>query len=362
LFDPATWSPYVRPALWSIGILAVAYIVGKLLTTLVAPRLVRLAHSTHGEWDDVIVDELRGRVPWWSVLVGAWLALGQWPALEPDSVWLSFAHKALFVLGGFSVTAMAVSMTSRQIRLYGASLAPGVPVTGLTKNLLTILVGTLGALVILHGIGVPITPMLTALGVGGLAVALALQEPLSNLFAGIFLAIAGHIRVGDFIRLEDGLDGYVKDFSWRSARIEQLGGNMVIVPNSKLSQATVLNFHLPEQDLAVRVQVGVDYDCDLEHVERVTVEVATAVMKDVEGGVPDFEPFIRYNAFADSSINLTVIMRGKEYVDQYLITHEFIKRLHARYAKEGITIPFPQSTLSTRGPIPVSQIAGSGPR
>jgi small-conductance mechanosensitive channel len=100
----------------------------------------------------------------------------------------------------------------------------------------------------------------------------------------------------------------------------------------------------------VLVDVGVDYGSNLQHVERVTVEVGREVMQEVTGGVPEFQPFIRYNTFADSSVNFTVILRGREYVDQYLIKHEFIKRLHARYEREGIVIPFPMRTLDHARP------------
>ena len=93
--------------------------------------------------------------------------------------------------------------------------------------------------------------------------------------------------------------------------------------------------------MAVLVQVGVHYDSDLEKVEKVTIEVAKEVMREVKGGVPEFEPFIRYHTFGDFSINFTVILRAKEYTDQYLVKHEFIKRLHKRYKEEGIVIPYP---------------------
>jgi small-conductance mechanosensitive channel len=89
----------------------------------------------------------------------------------------------------------------------------------------------------------------------------------------------------------------------------------------------------------------VSYDSDLGHVERVTIEVGREVLREVPGGVAEFQPFIRYNAFAESSIQFTVILRAREVVDQYLLRHEFIKRLHARYRAEGIEIPFPQRTV-----------------
>jgi small-conductance mechanosensitive channel len=190
--------------------------------------------------------------------------------------------------------------------------------------------------------------MLTALGVGGLAVALALQEPLANFFAGLFITLAGQIRVGDYVKLDSGQEGYVVDFSWRSTRLRMLANNLVVVPNAKLAQAIVVNHHLPSAELAVLVEVGVDYASDLTQVERVVMEVGRDVMAGVPGGVPEFEPFIRYHTFADSSINFTVILRAKEFVDQYLIKHEFVKRLHTRFSDEGIVIPFPIRTVVQR--------------
>ena len=127
-----------------------------------------------------------------------------------------------------------------------------------------------------------------------------------------------------------------------------LPNNLVLVPNAKLSQAIVTNFYLPDRELAVLVEVGVEYNSDLAHVERVTCDVAKATLLAVPGGATGFEPFIRYHTFADSSINFTVILRAREYVDQFLLKHEFIKRLHERYEREGITIPFPIRTMAYR--------------
>ena len=69
--------------------------------------------------------------------------------------------------------------------------------------------------------------------------------------------------------------------------------------------------------------------------------MAKETLQEVEGGIKDFKPFIRYHTFADFSINFSVILRANEFVSNYLVKHEFIKRLHKRYAKEGINIPYP---------------------
>jgi small-conductance mechanosensitive channel len=254
----------------------------------------------------------------------------------------------VFVFGAVSVTITLAAVASQAVETYGALIGPALPVSSLTRNVAWTLIAILGLLVILNGLGLSITPMLTALGVGGLAVALALQEPLANFFAGLFITLAGQIRVGDYVKLDSGQEGYVVDFSWRSTRLRMLANNLVVVPNAKLAQAIVVNHDLPSRDLAVLVDVGVDYGSDLAQVERVVMDVGHEVMTDVAGGVPEFEPFIRYHTFGDSSIDFTVILRAREFVDQYLIKHEFVKRLHARFNQEGIVIPFPIRAIVRR--------------
>jgi small-conductance mechanosensitive channel len=86
----------------------------------------------------------------------------------------------------------------------------------------------------------------------------------------------------------------------------------------------------------------------LKKVEQITIEVAREVLRAVEGGVREFEPFIRYHTFGDSSIGFSVILRGREFTDQFLIKHEFIKRLHERYQREEIEIPFPIRTIQIK--------------
>jgi small-conductance mechanosensitive channel len=204
---------------------------------------------------------------------------------------------------------------------------------------------TVGATIILDNLGISVTPILTTLGIGSLAVAIALQDTLGNFFAGLYIKADRFIETGQFVRLESGEEGYVNHIGWRSTKVRMLANNMVIVPNSKLVQSVIVNYHLPDPELAVLVEVGVHYDSDLQKVESVTCEVAKEVLQTVPGAIESFEPFIRYHTFGDSSINFSVIMRAREFVDNFLIKHEFIKRLRARYQEEGITIPFPIRTV-----------------
>lgn len=340
-----SWSAWASPLAWAGGTLAASWVIGHLLGALLMTRVPRWLTGRHQRLTDSALQILRKRLPWWSLLIGAWLSAGYWP-LTPEGHLL--VGRAAFVLGALSVTLALAALASQAVDSYGALISPALPVSSLTRNVAWALIAVLGLLVILNGLGLSITPMLTALGIGGLAVALALQDPLANFFAGLFITLAGQIRVGDYVKLDSGQEGCVVDFSWRSTRLRMLANNLIVVPNAKLAQAIVVNHHLPSQDLAVLVEVGVDYASDLRRVERVVVEVGRDIMREIPGGVPEFEPFVRYHTFGDSSINFTVILRAKEFVDQYLIKHEFVKRLHTRFNDEGIVIPFPIRTLAFR--------------
>jgi small-conductance mechanosensitive channel len=204
----------------------------------------------------------------------------------------------------------------------------------------------LGFFLILETLGVSITPVLTAFGIGGLAVALALQETLANLFAGLYLVASKQVRPGDYIKLDTGDEGYVTDVTWRTTVLTPLPtNNVVIIPNKKFAAATITNYTLPEQKLWVSVEVGVSYASDLTKVEAVTMAVAHEILQDMTGGTPEFAPVVRYHTFAASSINLTVRMLVSEFASQAPITHAFIKRLTQRYKEEGIDMPFPIRTV-----------------
>jgi small-conductance mechanosensitive channel len=220
----------------------------------------------------------------------------------------------------------------------------GVPAS-LISNLVKIAVLVLGTLILLQTLGVQITPIITTLGIGGLAVGLALQDTLANLFAGFYLIISKQVRTGDYVKLDGGHEGYVIDISWRNTTIRELSNNVIIVPNAKLSSAIFTNYHLPVKEITLTLNVGVDYESDLEQVEKVTVQVAKEVMQEIAPGLIANEPYIRFYNFGDFSIDFTLYMRVNEFFDQRIGKHLFIKKLHKRYQEAGIKIPFPAREL-----------------
>lgn len=213
------------------------------------------------------------------------------------------------------------------------------------RKFISVMIYAIVFLIVLDRFGIEIGPLLASLGIAGLAVALALQDTLSNFFAGLYVVADQPLKVGNYVQLESGVSGFVDEIGWRSTRIRTLAGNLVIVPNSKISQTVLTNYDMPEAPMSLVVNVGISYNSDLEKAEKVIVDVARKIQKSVQGADKKFEPFVRYKEFADSSINLAVTLRVNNFVDQYLVQHEFMKELHKRFKKEKIEIPFPQRDI-----------------
>lgn len=337
--------PFIAPFAFVFG----ALILGLISKRIILKKIAKIARKISWKGDDILISALKRWVVWWFLFAGAYLAAVSVPV---EANLLKLIHNIILVLTILSLTIFAANMSGSFINLYSANLKESFPRTTIFTNLTRIFVFLIGFLIIFNSLGISITPILTGLGIGGLAVALALQETLSNLFAGLQLIASRQIRPGDYIRLGSGEEGFIVDINWRNTTVRELSNNLNIIPNSLISKTIVKNYFLPEKISSVLVQVGVAYESDLEKVEKATIEVAREVMREIPGGVSDFEPFTRYHTFGDSSINFTVILKAKEFVDQYILKHEFIKRLHKRYQTEGITIPFPIRTLHFEGKVP----------
>ena len=328
-----------------IVIVGATLAVGCFLRQILFNRISAWAHKSDNHLDDIVVVALKSPFILLSLMLGIYLAL---EFSDLSGKLIAKAQTGLSILAIIAVTMVSANILGGYIRLRAAKIDSRLPVTSLTENIIRITFYGIATLIILNQLGISITPILTTLGVGGLAVALALKDTLSNFFAGFNIIAAKQLNVGDFIELDSGSNGYIEDISWRSTKVKTLSGNYIIIPNARLSEMIITNYNLPENDLAFTIQLGVHYASDLEKVERVVCEVAADVLKNVSGGVSDFEPFIRYHTFNSSSINFSVILRAQTFADQYLIKHEFIKRIHRRFEREGIVIPFPIVALNTQ--------------
>lgn len=325
-----------------LSFLAGGILLGLVVESLILGKFRKIASKTDLEVDNIAADSLRGLPFLWFVMGGLYGAVLVSPI--PISR-VTLIEKILQVILILSLTVLIARISTRSVDAYTRKQVGVSASFSILKNLCRGFILILGLLTIFYTLGMNVTPVLTALGVGGLAVALALQDPLANFFSGLQILASRQISLGDYVKLETGEEGYVSDITWRYTTLITLPNNRVIVPNVKLASNLVTNFYLPSKEVAIPMQATVSYGSDLAKVERVTIEVAESVMKEIPGAVPDFQPALRFHTFGDSGIQFSVLLRAREYSDQPLIKHEFIKRLHDRYNKEGIQIPYPTRTI-----------------
>lgn len=320
-----------------VGGLFIGFVVEKI----VLRRLRKIAKKTEWEADDLLVRAPRGLTTLIFGFIGIYAAVGVFPFEESVRGLIGKVLTVILILLG---TVLFSRLAAGLVRMYTAK-EDALPATSIFVNIARALVLVLGFVIILQALGVSITPILTALGVGGLAVALALQETLSNLFAGIQIIVSRKMKPGDYIKLDSGQEGFVEDITWRNTTIKEYPDNLIVIPNSKVASASFTNYHMPDNEMTLQVFCGVAYDSDLEHVERVAKEEAKKVLTELEGGITDYDPAFRFQRFGDSSIDFMVVLRVKEYGQQFVMKHEFIKRLKKRFEEESIEIPFPVRTV-----------------
>ena len=316
-----------------------ASIVALLLRALLLSVIRRWARPPNG-WA-LLAQAVRVPSILWSIVLGLWVGIEVASELAKMPRRLSQPlGMALEIAIILSVTITVANIVSALIAHASERRALGGPVTGLGQAVARGVVFVVGFLVLLAALGIQITPILTALGVGGLAVALALQDTLSNLFAGVHLLADKPIRVGDYVKIAETVEGHVVDVGWRSTRVKMLQNTVVVVPNKKVAESVIVNYDLPEPRMALLIRVSVDYDSDPDHVERVLVEEAGRAAGEVPGLLAEPAPAARLiPGFGDFSLDFTLVCHVRSFTEQFAVQHELRKRILRRLAAEGIKIP-----------------------
>jgi small-conductance mechanosensitive channel len=330
-----------------LAIFIATLLAGWLVRHLVMKGLRKWSARTGSRAGQVLYQSAQGPAVIWTIILAAHLAFQS--SDLPASV-IRYGSKVLVGLWIISLTIMCMRMVGDLVRFYGAQVPGAMPVTTLTQNLAQIGVVILGLLILLNHFSVSITPILTALGVGGLAVALALQDTLSNLFGGFYVAVAGQVRVGDYIKLNSGEEGNVTDIGWRCTTIKTQNNNMIIVPNSKLAQAIVTNFYLPERRMAASFHVTVGYESDPDQVERVLLEALASAAREVPGMLADPAPGVAFDpGFGEHGMTFSVNFQVAEFANQAPVRNELRKRVLRQFRELGIGIPYPTRTVYLHG-------------
>lgn len=323
-------------------ILAAALTVGITLNRLINKRITNHLTLEESTWQYIFIHAIRGVPISLCLVVGLYWIVNTINIIEPLVRVFSYVLFTVIIL---SITRVLARTVGGIINMQIEHSKQKMPKTTLLNAIVNGIIYAMGILVILQYYGISIAPILTALGVGGMAVALALQETLANVFSGLHLILSKQLRIGDYVRLSSGEEGRVTDITWRFTTIVPAGNaNMVVIPNQKIASSNITNFSMPHRDIVIKIPVGVAYDSDLEQVERITIEVAEKILQEVDKDV-HVKPAVRFTEFGDSSINFNVLMHSSRFDHQFLIKHEFIKALTKRYREEGIDIPYPIRTV-----------------
>lgn len=305
--------------------------------------LHRWAERTETKFDDIIIKSIKFPSLFWCLTISLYVGIS---ISNLPEKYLFYITKVIYAVLIFSITLASSNLSGKIFKNYLQKSQLPIPTTGLFYGILKGVILVVGILITLSVFGISITPLITALGVGGLAVALALQDTLANLFAGLHILVEKSIRVGDFIKLETGQEGHVEDITWRTTRIKMLANNIVVIPNSKLAQSIVTNYYLLEKRLAVLIPVSVSYSSDPDKIEEILLDVTNSAIGDIQGLLSEPAPAVRFiPGFGQSSLDFTLICHVNEFTAQFIVQHELRKRIFKRFQKEGIEIPFPQTVV-----------------
>lgn len=342
--------------IYSLIAAAVVLVAGKGLLHLGLLQLRRLAARTEGNWDNQLIEAV-SKPMHWLLVIGAIAAAAQF---APEVVTIKPLHwsilRIVMVLWFFWILWRVVST------LIMSDLFPTW--TDEARHLLMLIARTvmviLTVLSIADAAGLSITPVLASLGVGSLAVALALQDTLSNFFAGVYLLIDKPVRVGDFVKVDDATEGHIVRIGWRSTWLKQVSNNIVVIPNGKLLGAQITNYNLQQSECLISIPVGVSYDSNLDFVEKTLIALATQVLHAQGLDFTTDPPLVRFLRFGDSSIDLNLIVRLREVTQTGLIRHLLVKRIHEVFREARIEIPYPHRTMLF--PQQAQQLAAATPQ
>jgi small-conductance mechanosensitive channel len=310
------------------------------------------AHRTRTELDDLIIRALVPPVFLGLLGLGLWLALSRLSELDKYADIINNSFIVIAILLG---TVVAARVIDALLTWYGLEVAHRTStdvdnrMLPIIRRVSSIVIYGVALMLVLDKLSVNITPLVAGLGIGGLAVAIALQSTLSNFLAGTYVVSDAVIRKGHYIMLDSGQEGLVEDIGWRSTKIRHWQGNLIVLPNSRLADAVVTDYEAIDIAKAFNIVCGVGYGSDLEKVEKVVLEVARSTQQHFKEGAKDFEPSVRFKEFGESNVNFAVVLKAVDRSSQYLLKHEFIKALHRRFKEENIIIEYPVRRIYMTG-------------
>ena len=335
-------SPYVEnPWIQSLGIFILSLVLTVVARWSLRFVLLGLAQKTKTEVDDILIRAVK-KVVTYSIPV-----IGLMVALTPFALQTTVPQRILFSLLAVLLVRGAIGLVGDMSKWLERTWVKRTAST-LDEDLLPLLrkalktsVAILGVLIILGKWEVQIGPLLGALGIGGLAIALALNSSLSNIFAGIQLILDRSVNVSDKVKLESGEVGVLLDIGLRTTMMRTYDNEVISIPNSQLANARVKNYTKPDATIRVTVNFAVAYGSDVAKVKRVVLD-AISELDDIS---QEPGPQVLFLNMGDFSLDMCARVWVDDYGKQFARKLEMMELVYNTLNESGIEIPFPTRTV-----------------
>jgi len=343
--------PHVRQALISLALLLGSYFAARFASYLLGLLVETAARRTTTMLDDALLSALKQPITYLLFILGAWGALHRLPApagivsrLDLGLFVISILLVTLAFMRSFGILLSWYTSSSRFADSSGLAAEFGP----MLRRLGQLFLGVLAVIAILQRLGVNVLSLVVSLGVGSLAVGLAAQDTLANMFAGLALMFDRPFRIGDRIKLASGDVGEVETIGMRATLLKTLDDTILIIPNSVLVKERVVNQSRPTHHITTRVEVGVAYGSDLALVKRILAEAALRC----ELVERERAPVVLITKFADFSVNFLLIFWTRDYRQQGQAASDVHQEIDRRFREAGIEIPFPVRQIIQSGAAP----------
>lgn len=332
--------PRLREILLSLAILLGSYLAARLLSFLFAQVLTRAARRTASSLDDRLIGALKRPLTYSLFLVGVWAAVHRLPVARR---WIDRSDGVLFVLAALLVT-LGVARAYGIFLSWYTTESRHPTAEGLAKEfgplfgkVGKVFIAVVGVITILQHFGVNVASLVVSLGVGSLAVGLAAQDTLANMFAGFTLMLDRPFKVGDRVRLATGEVGDVQAIGIRATHIRTLDETILVVPNSALVKERLTNLTWPDRHLTVRLELSVPHDSDFSLVRKILTDSALA-SPHVDLSRPPVALVARFGEFA---VVWLLVFWARDYTEEGLARSEVHEEIHRRLGEAGIEFPVP---------------------
>ncbi|MDA3837217.1 MAG: mechanosensitive ion channel family protein [Nanoarchaeota archaeon] len=327
--------------------LLVFFIIIKLGVFIVEKIILKLTMKSKTDLDDLIIEKSAKPVTVIALLFGIKIALGQLPWKEELVKIFNTSMDTLIGLFILVLFYRIFSISSTRIIKKVArktKTSQNEALLQLVKSTLQVVLVLVGILYILKVWGIEIGPLLTGIGIGGLAIAFAMQSSLANIFGGVSIILDKSVQVGDLVKLEGGVTGKILNIGLRSTKVKTFDNEMIIVPNSKLADSNIQNIAQPEPKSRVVIPFGVAYGSNIEKVKKIVMkEIPT-----ITGFTNDPEPTVKFLEMGNSSLSFKAFFFVESFEQRFGAIDEANTKIYNALNKAKIEIPFPQMDVHVK--------------